>query len=74
MRTETFEAGQLAGVSGDSLPKVERVKRHANSSWTMYFRLNGEVELPDGRRVVINRRVAARATEQLGRRPRRMLA
>jgi hypothetical protein len=68
MVTENYKASDLVRVSG--LPAVESVKRHSNSSWTLYFRLDGEVELPDGRRVVVRRGVPVRATEQLGRKPK----
>jgi hypothetical protein len=49
---------------------VERLVRHAGGDWTFYLRLEGAAALPDGRAVFINRQVAAKATQQVGRKPR----
>lgn len=63
---EHVPAGEIVSIS-PSLPPVDCLIRHHNGEWTIHFRLHGEVALPDGRRVVINRMASLRATQQIGR-------
>lgn len=68
--SETITHDQITETRGQSMPRVQQMIRHANSGWTFHFLLSGEVVLPDGRRVTIEKTVAVRATQQIGRRPR----
>jgi hypothetical protein len=62
---EFIPAGRLRGIP---TIVVEGLSRQANGLWTFHIRSEGGVEIDDGRRVLLNRHIAARATEQLGRR------
>jgi hypothetical protein len=65
VETEQFGQAQLSGVSWQSEPL--NLTRQRSGSWAFLLRLNGEVTLPDGRIVAINRRIRVKATEQIGR-------
>jgi hypothetical protein len=53
---------------------LEGLTRQANGLWTFHIRSEGGVHIDDGRQVLLNRRIAARATEQVGRRPQKPAA
>lgn len=66
---ETIEA---ASLTKSSLALVlDRLIRQPNGDWYAHVRVVGDAALPDGREVVFNRRLSARAAEQIGRKPRR---
>lgn len=68
---ETYKGAEVSGDDGTAI-QVEELVRYANNQWTGHFRLTREYELPDGRRVVFNRRIRVKASEQIGRRPARV--
>lgn len=61
--TDCAVIGRLAGV-------FDSLLRRRDGTWMFRVRVEGEAQLPDGRRVTLSRLVTMPATQQIGRKAR----
>lgn len=66
-----IEKETIANPCFDGVVRVATARRGASGAWSADLDLNLRIQVGDGREVLIRKHVSVKATEQIGRKPKR---